>query len=179
MARIPLVEKADAAPRVADYYAKLEEGGFQVLNIYKALGNCPQFVPDFFKLGNRILFQGKLDPKLRELAILRVGYLAEAPYEYTKHEAIALKSGVSQRQVDDLRQWSGSSAYDEAERAVLQYTDEVSRGYRASDEAFADVRQHLDDGQVVELTVTIGYYEMICRVLEALQVDVEDDFEPF
>ncbi len=69
--------------------------------------------------------------------------------------------------------------YDGAERAVLAYADEVSRGYRAQDETFAAVRSHLGDEQAVELTVVIGFYEMICRVLEALQVDLEDDFEPF
>ena len=180
MARVPFVEKAQADPRVAEYYEKLEKGGFQMLNIYKALAHAPALFTDFFRLGNRILFQGKLPPRLRELAILRVGDLAQAPYEFTKHVEIGLKAGVSEAQIETLPDWRDSDAFDENERALLQFTEEVSRGYRAKDETFAALRRFLDDGQIVELAVTVGFYEMICRVLESLQVEIEEEpFKPF
>ena len=82
---------------------------------------------------------------------------------------------MSRDQVDVLPFWRSARAFDPAERAVLQYTDEVSRGYRASDATFTELRKHLDDEQVTELTITIGYYEMICRVLEGLQVELEEE----
>ena len=179
MARVPYLDKSQAAPKVAELFERLEENGQQVLNIYRAAGHASALAPDFFRLGNKILFKTKLDPKLRELAILRVGYLAQAPYEYTKHEQIGRKAGLGEEQIADLRNWARSEAYSPIERAVLQYTDEVARGHRASDDTFAAVRGHLDDERVVELTITIGFYEMICRLLESLQVDIEDDFKPF
>ena len=42
----------------------------------------------------------KLDPRLRELAILQVGYLAKSPYEYSHHVKIGREFGVSD---DDIR----------------------------------------------------------------------------
>ena len=180
MARVPFVEKDQADPRVAEVYRKLEAGGHQMLNLYKAVANAPALFTDFFRLANRILFQTGLPPRLRELAILRVGDLARTPYEYTKHVQIGLKAGVPRAQIDALARWSESNEFDDAERAVLQYTDEVSRGYRANDKTFAALKRHLDDARIVELTVIIGFYEMICRVLEALQVEIEDEaFQPF
>lgn len=179
MARVPYVEKEQADPRVAEWFGKLESKGQQVLNLYKAVAHAPALFNDFFRLGNRILFQGELPPRLRELAILRVGDLAQAPYEFTKHAEIGLKCGVPQAQIDALPEWESTKVFDETERAVLRYTDEVTRGYRASDATYAALKPALNDAQIVELTVTIGFYGMICRVLEALQVDIEADFKPF
>ena len=180
MARVPLLEKSQVDPKVREFYEKLEANGHQVLNIYKAVANAPKLAPEFFRLGNRILFQTSLEPHLRELAILRVGELAQAPYEVTKHVEIGLKSGLSAEQIRSVPKWEGAKVFDERERAVLRFTDEVSRGYRASDAAMAALRAFLNDQQIVELTVTVGFYEMICRVLETLQVEIEDEaFKPF
>jgi alkylhydroperoxidase family enzyme len=179
MARVPYIEKEQADPRVAEWFAKLEAKGQQVLNLYKTVAHAPALFTDFFRLGNRILFQGLLPARLRELAILRVGDLAQAPYEFTKHREIGLNCGVRVEQIEALPRWERAPEFDEQERAVLRYTDEVTRGYRASGAAFAALKRSLSDAQIVELTVTIGFYGMICRVLEALQVDIEEDFKPF
>ncbi len=179
MARVSFIEKETAAPAVRELFEKLEAGGQQLLNIYKVIGHSSGIAPDFFRLANRILFRGKLPPPIRELAILRVGHLAQAPYEYTKHVLIGRKAGLSEAHIAAIPEGPSAAAYDERERAVLTYTDEVSRNYRASDESFAALRNHFDEEQVVELTIVIGFYEMICRVLEALQVELEDDFQPF
>ena len=156
---------------------KMKKNDVQILNLYKTLAHASGIGDGVIRMGNRILLHGKLPPKLRELAILLVGQIAQAPYEFTKHIVIGLEAGVSRGQVDVLPFWRSANVYDAAERAVLQYTDEVSRSYRASDAAFAELRKHLDDEQVTELTIIIGYYEMICRILEALQVELET--EPF
>ena len=179
MARVPFVEKETADPRVREFYEKLESGGQQILNIYKVLGHCPGMAPEFFRLANRILFKGRLPPPMRELAILRVGHLANAPYEYTKHVEIGKKAGLSEEKIAAVPDWENAALFDEAERALLRFTDEVSQSVRATDEAFAALRQHFDDGQTVELTLVIGFYEMICRILEAMEVELEDDFQVF
>ena len=179
MARVPYTRRETAPPKVAEMFAKMEAGGFQLLNLYRAVGHCGEVGPAFIRLGNKILFQGKLAPKLRELAILRVGHLAQAPYEYSKHLAIGREAGLSQTQLDAVPDWTGAGCFDAQERAVLAYTDEVSRHYRAQDATFAALEGFLDSEQLVELTVVIGFYEMICRVLEALQIELEEgEFEP-
>ena len=59
------------------------------------------------------------------------------------------------------------------ERAVLQYTDELALGIRASDETFKGIAAFLSQKEIVELTTTIGYYGMVSRTLEALQIELE------
>jgi len=177
MARVPYVEPKAAQGRMGEMLAKMEAGGVQVLNLYRALAHAPEVGDAFIRMGNRILFKGLLPARARELAILLVGQLAQAPYEFSKHTDIGLECGMSAEEIAALGFWRTSSLFSEADRAVLAYTEEVSRGYRASDATFAEVRRHLDEGQTVELSIVIGYYEMVCRVLESLQVELED--EPF
>jgi AhpD family alkylhydroperoxidase len=124
-------------------------------------------------LGNSILKGEELSPKLRELAILRVGFLANCRYEFTQHTPIALRAGLRKKQIDELGQWKLSKEFTDEEKAVLAYTDEVAVIVQVKDETFNELRRFLSEHSTVELTTTIAYYGMACRILEALQVDME------
>ena len=161
MARIPYAPATNA-------------GSDHPLNLFRMLAHSPPVLSGFTKLGGALLQDATLDPRLRELAIVRVGLLAGASYEVGKHTAIARAVGVSDGGAR-LRFESGESrdALGDAARAVVELTDELFGGVRASDAAMDRVRRHLDDRQLVELVVTIGYYGLVCRVLETLGVDHE------
>jgi len=173
MARVGLVSKEQAAPEIREMFQKMEENGLRVLNIFKVMAHCPQVGYYFLRLGNSILLKGTVPPTLRELAILRVGHINQARYEWTHHVRIALRVGVREEQIDALPDWNNSGQFNEQERAVLQYTDEVTRNIRVEDDTFAAVRNFLNEEGMVELTTTIGYYGMVCRILETLQVELE------
>jgi 4-carboxymuconolactone decarboxylase len=173
MARVGLVNKAQAAPEIREMFAKMEEKGGRVLNVFKVMAHCPQVGYHFLRMGNAILFMGTVPPALRELAILRVGHINGATYEWTHHVPVALRVGVKPEQIEALRDWKDSDKFDEQERAVLQYTDEVTQNIRVREDTFAAVRGFLNEEGMVELTATIGYYGMVCRILEAFQVELE------
>ena len=174
MARIPLLQKSDVDPMVHAIYQKIEDSDNKVINLLKALAHSPKIFRDWHRLGVTLLLKGKLSPKLRELAILRVGDLARANYEWTQHVPIGLMVGLTQEQIDALPSWKNSTEFNEKEQAVLRYTDEVAQQIRASDETFGVINAFFDHQEIVELTVTIGYYGMVCRTLEALQIELEE-----
>jgi len=174
MARVKLLEKEEVEPMAREIYQKVEDSGSEVINLFKALAHSSKIFRDFNRLGITLLLKGDLSPRLRELAILRVGDLARANYEWTKHVPIALEAGASQGQIDDLPNWADSTQFDEQERAVLQYTDEVARNIKASDGTFKKIAEFLSQKEIIELTVTIGYYGMVCRVLETLEIQLEN-----
>jgi len=173
MARLELLEKSDVDPIARDLFQKQEDSSGRVINLFKVLAHSPKIVRDWSRLGTTLLRKGKLADDLRELAIIRVGELANSAYELTAHRAIGLNAGLSQEKVNDVANWQDSSHYNEIERAVLKYTDEVAIDIRASDETFADLQKHFSSQEIVELTVSIGYYGMVVRTLEPLQVDLE------
>lgn len=178
MARVSIPSKDQVSDKLKDVFQSMEQRGVQVLNIFKVMAHCPRVGREFLRLGNAILFKGSLPPKLRELAILRVGDLAEAIYEWTQHVPIGLMAGLTEEQIKTMHQWKESPLFSDQERAVLKYTDEVAQNIRASEETFKAVRDFLTEEQVVELTTTIGYYGMVSRILEALEIELEKNKQP-
>ena len=105
MARVGLVNKEQAAPEIREMFQKMEGNGRPVLNVFKVMAHCPQVGYYFLRLGNSILLKGTVPPTLRELAILRVGHMNQAKYEWTHHVSIALRVGVGKAQIDALHDW--------------------------------------------------------------------------
>lgn len=179
MARVKLVEKEQADPIIKEIFQILEDLKIPLSNIFKVVGNCPRIGRNFIELGNSLMNPEYIDPKLRELVILRVGNLLQSDYEFTHHARIGIKAGLTREQVKDLAVWKSSDKFSEMERAVLQYTDEVTVNVRASDSTFADLRRFFDDPAIVKLTTIAGYYGMVSRILEALQIELEPWAKPF
>ena len=173
MARISLLSQESASPEFQETFKQITDRGGRVLNLFKTMAHSPQVGFHFLGLGNAILFKGVVPSNLLELAILRVGHLNRAIYEWTQHVLIALTVGVRQAQIDALPNWEYSSEFNDIEKYILRYTDEETLNIRVIEETFAAVRAILSEEGVVELTTTIGYYGMVCRILETLQVELE------
>ena len=174
MARIRLLRNDQALPKSRELFEKIERNGASVLNLYRAVAHSPSTISGFVKLGNILLNRADLSPKLRELAILRIATLLESEYEWTQHLPIALEVGVTQQQADNIRQWKESANFNQEEQAVLQYTEEITINVKVADQTFETLGKHLNEREIVELTISIGYWGMIARVLVPLEIEIED-----
>src|SRR6202007_885510 len=87
-ARLPYLEADQVAPEYRDMLKRNT-------NLHKLLVNSPDMARAFNGVGNYIRFKSKLDPRLRELAILQVGWLEKSEYEFTHHVKIGREFGVS------------------------------------------------------------------------------------
>ncbi len=169
MARIPYFDPANATGRAAEWYAKLPP-----LNIFRMMGHSGEMLDGFVRLGNQILAFSKIDPVLREIAIVRVGVLCKSGYEVHQHEAISRRLGMGDAKIKAIHEGPDAKAFSELERLVMRYTDDVVKNVRASDATFAPLSQHFSYKEMQELTITIGYYMMVSRFLETFDVDIED-----
>ena len=171
MPRIPYYEVDSATGKHAEFLDKLKPH----LNIYRMLANSEAGLKGFVRMGNALLYRCELDAGLRELAIVRVGRLSRAAYEVFQHERIAREAGVAEEKIAALRDATVEApAFSDHEKAVLRYTDDVVRNVRASDKTLKAIQAFLSPGAVVELTLTIGYYMMVCRFLESMGVEGEE-----
>ncbi len=145
------------------------------LNVFRMLGHAPQSVEPFIRFGNSLLVKGKLDPVLREMAIVRVGILSNASYEVHQHTIISRDLGMAEEKITALSIGPSAAVFTEVEKAVLAFTDDQVANARASDATFQAVCAFLQIEQVAELTLTIGFYMMVSRFLETFGVDIEKD----
>ena len=174
MSRIPYYEVDGATGKHVEFLDKLKPH----LNIYRMLANSENGMKGFVRMGNALLHRCELDPALRELAILRVGRLSRAVYEVFQHERIAREVGVEDGKIAALRDATiEAPAFTDNDKAVLRFTDDVVRNVRASDKNLKAVQAFLSAGALVELTLTIGYYLMVCRFLETTGVEGEEGQE--
>src|ERR1700676_4128554 len=162
MPRIPYYDVDQATGRHAECLAKLGTG----MNINRMLATSENGIKGFARMGNALLNRCELDPGLRELAILRVGRLSRAAYEVFQHERIAREAGVTDDKIAALRDATiEAPAFSDNEKAVLRFTDDVVRNIRASDKTLKVVEAFLTPGALVELTLPIGSYMIVCRFL--------------
>ena len=171
MARIPYAEidRPDIAPLAARI--KAERGG-KILNLYRMLLHSPPIAEGWLTFLTAVRQKSGLAPRVREIVIMRIAVLNDAEYEFRAHLPFARNDGVSEAQIGALRTGSGEP-FDQRERAALAYAEAMTRTIRVPDDVFAAVRRHFDDREIVELTATVGAYNMVSRFLEALQVDHE------
>jgi alkylhydroperoxidase family enzyme len=160
-----------AVRALADQIRKERDG--RMLNLYSMLLNAPPVAEGWLALFTAIRQQCTLRGDYRELVILRVALLNGASYEYQVHVPFALREGVTQAQIDKLDRWQDSDAMTQAQRAVLAYTDAMTRDIHVPDAVFEALRGHFNQREIVELTATIGGYNLVSRFLEALAVDPE------
>jgi alkylhydroperoxidase family enzyme len=172
MARLPYLDQQDLAPEHRDLLARS-------INLVRVLAHSPDALRAFHGLGQFIRSKSRLDPRLRELAILMVGYLARSPYEWSHHVKIGRSFGVSDADIRALMEEAESrpSTLEPLARTVLKATVEMTRDLGVSDATFAELRRSLDEERSVDLVLTIGFYNAVVRVLASLKIDVEDDYQ--
>jgi AhpD family alkylhydroperoxidase len=171
--RISLIDESQH-PELTPLITKIKaERGGKFLNLYRTLAHSPGVCEGWLHLFTELRQKAKLDGLSRELAIMRVAVVNGADYEFAQHVPFALKEGMTQQQIDALPAWTVSDLFPPKMRAVLAYTDSMTREIHVPDAIFDAVRKHFDEREMVELTATIGGYNLVSRFLEAMQMPHE------
>jgi alkylhydroperoxidase family enzyme len=168
--RLPVNEAKAAADEagVPDYMAELA--------IFQVLLNHPKLACALNDLLATMMWRGKLDARLRELLIMRIGWLTASDYEWTQHWRVAQGLGVSAEDLLGVRDWQAHQSFGPAERAVLAATDDVLRDGAVSAASWSACQHEFgaDPAVLVELVTAIGAWRMVASILHSLQVPLED-----
>jgi alkylhydroperoxidase family enzyme len=174
MARVPYLQQSDLPPEYQDLLAR-------PIALNRAMANNPEASKAFSVPAMYIRNKSKLDPRLRELAILQVGYLAKSPYEYSHHVKIGRDFGVSD---DDIRAIGEETAgrpskLEPLARMVLRGAREMTQDLAMADETYATLERELGRAHLIDLIMTIAFYNAVVRLLATLQIDVEPEYQQY
>ena len=174
MARVPYLQQSDLPPEYRELLAR-------PIALNRAMANNPEASKAMSGLAMYIRHKMKLDPRLRELAILQVGYLTKQAYEYSHHVKIGREFGVTD---DDIRAIGEETAgrpsrLDALSRAVLRAAREMTKDLAMSDATFAELEKALGRSQVIDLALAIAFYNGVVRMLGTLQIDVEPEYRRY
>lgn len=173
MARVPYLNHDDLQVEDREIFDDLMAKRGEVINLFRALAHAPGMLRRLLAYSDYVRQSLALDPALRELAILAVGWVCGVEYEFTHHWNIARRLGFPREKLDALADYEHAGGFTDRERAVIRYSVEATRGIRVADATFDALRGFLDTRQIVELVQVVAYYNMIVRVLEPLRIELE------
>ncbi len=117
-----------------------------------------------------VVMQGTLSPRDRELAILRTGWLLQAPYEWNAHVNIGKRlAGMSSEEIERITIGSTAPGWSDDDRAVLQAAEELFADAMISDATWTALARRLDQKQLLELPVLIGQYTGVAYVQNSIR----------
>jgi len=184
--RLRQISKAEASPEVLEIYQQFFGDRDPVAEPGTATGTPGDYwttfalVPDLLRMARRdlmgLLEPGrKLDPTLRELAILRPGIVGDSKFEYSQHLKVARMVGVAEEKLAAIKGWTTSDLFAPVERAVMAAADEILSRNLVEDATFAALRTHLSDAEILELFVVIGLWRMHGLIVRALHLEYDND----
>jgi uncharacterized peroxidase-related enzyme len=171
MALVSYVSNQNASEKVKPVFEGMEKKIGAVPNIFRALAHNPEMLEAFLAL-NATLPKTQLDGKLRELAYIKTSQLNGCDYCLHHHRALGKKAGLNDRQIAETSDLESSDAYDDLQRDVMRYAEQVTRHINVDDVLFNRLKQSLNDRQIVELAMTVGIANFTNRVTETLRMEL-------
>ena len=145
-----------------------------VPNVLATLMHHPTLAGPFLAYNQMLLQSPALDPRRRELMILRVAWRTRSRYEWVQHARLAARLGIT---TDEIAAIAGGEPVDwtPLERALLDATDELVDHYRVADDTWKRLADRLDEAQLVELVFVVGTYVGLAMAFNSfgLQIDPE------
>jgi alkylhydroperoxidase family enzyme len=160
---------ATAAP-VEDLSARLAN----LPEIMRTMLRHPHLFARQVDVGIQLLSRGALSARDRELAILRIGWLCQAPYEWGEHVLIARKLGIGSDDIERVTHGSDAPGWSEHERALLRATEELHADAMISDATWTTLAKHLDEQQLIELPILVGQYQAVAYYQNSLRLRLHE-----
>jgi alkylhydroperoxidase family enzyme len=133
----------------------------------------------FFQL-MQLLENNTFDTRLREMMIMRIGWVTGSVYEWTQHWRVATTAGIPAEDILAVRDWQESDRLTAADKAILAATDECLAGKSISDAAWAEVAKHVTDpGQQVEFVIAMGNWMSFSMLFRNLRIPLAEGLMPW
>ncbi len=149
----------------------------EVRGPFIALIHNPELARRIQKLGEHLRWEGKLPPRLKELAVLVTARRWNCQHEWVMHSKLALEAGLAKEAVEAISQ-NREPKLSEEEKAVYTFCREVHTTGRAGDAAFAAIEKRFGLDGALELIALNGYYTLMAMVLNNAGLPLPGNAEP-
>lgn len=177
--RIAPVPKADWSEQQQALMAPLAQTGRDDYHVYTTMLNHPQLMRDWLVFGRHILLENSLPAHDRETLILRIGWLCQAEYEWSRHVPIGKSAGLSDDDIARIISGPGAEGLSAKDRLLLTATDELHADAFISDATWADLSKLYSKEQLMDLVFTVGQYNLVSMALNSFGVQLDDDVTGF
>ena len=144
-------------------------------NAFRTLANNETMAKGVFTHLTTLLNKNTFNTRLRELAIMRIGWVTGSEYEWTQLWRVATSAGIPEDDILAVRDWKNATRLTAADRTILQATDEMLDCGKISDATWVECCKHVPTAaEQVEMVVCIANWIMFSNILRSLEIPVED-----
>jgi uncharacterized peroxidase-related enzyme len=166
------LNKEQAPVELHKIYDVMHESMGKMPNVFGVVARFPAALKTLIQFYDAVMSTGKIDAKYKELAYLKTSSINACRYWTVFHTASAKQAGVTDEQIQALRFYQRSEAFDEKEKTTIRFADIVTRGAAAVDaEVLKYVEKFYSEDEIVELTMVIALANMVNRINDALEIE--------
>jgi alkylhydroperoxidase family enzyme len=142
---------------------------------FRVVANNPGVARVAFGQLMQLLENNTFDTRLREMMIMRIGWVTGSAYEWTQHWRVATTAGIPPEDILAVRDWKNATTLSAADKAILAATDECLEGKSISDAAWAEVVKYVTDpGQQVEFVIAMGNWMGFSLLFRNLRIPLAE-----
>ena len=176
--RLPPLSDADLDDEARDFVQQASRDG-RVLNIYRTLARHPKLLKRWGVFGTHVLYKNIIPARERELLILRTGWLCRSEYEWGQHVLIARASGVTDEEIERVKEGPDHDGWSAEDAALLRAADELHGDAFISDPTWEALSERFDEKQLIDLVFTVGQYHVVSMALNTLGVQLDEGVPGF
>ncbi|MEX2255739.1 MAG: carboxymuconolactone decarboxylase family protein [Acidimicrobiia bacterium] len=147
----------------------------RIPNVLTTLMHHPGLAGPFLVYNAVLLNAPTLDPRWRELMILRVAWRTRSRYEWVQHVRVALSCGITPEEIEAVGEGSAAERWAPLEADLLAATDQLVDRYRIDDETWARLAAHLDERQLVEVAFVVGTYTCLAMAFNSFGIELDPE----
>jgi len=176
--RVPPLPESEWNDETRELLEGLRRDG-HVYNIFATLARHPQLLKRWLVFGGHVLGKSTLPAREREIAILRMGWLCRAEYEWGHHVAIGKQAGLGDDDIKRITQGPDAAGLDPFEATLLRAVDELHANTFIGDPTWKALAERYNTQQLMDLLFAAGQYKLVSMALNSLGVQLEEGFEGF
>ena len=176
--RIAPVVKSEWTDAQRELLAPYEETD-RLYNVFTTMARYPELARDWLVFGGHVLNRNSLPARERELLILRIGWLCQSEYEWSRHTIIARDVGISEEEILRITKGPDADGWSKADATLLRAVDELRNDAFVTDATWNALAERYDEKQMMDIVFTVGQYNLVSMALNSFGVQLDDGVEGF
>ncbi len=125
-------------------------------------------------VARKYLSDCEMDIRDRELAILRIAWLSQAPFEWGSHVKIAKRNGITSEEIERVMQGSRAPGWRKQDRAIIRAVEELHSDSMVTDDTWSDLQEFYNDKKLIELLILAGQYKTVAYYQNSLRLPLPE-----
>jgi 4-carboxymuconolactone decarboxylase len=147
------------------------------INVVATWANHPKAYGHWNRFAAYIFNESELSFRQREIVFLRTGWNHQSDYEWGQHYKLGLQAGLTEAEILAIARGPDTPGWAPEDRVLMVAVDELFNTTDICDETWANLDKHYTDRQKVDVIMGSGNYTLVCMLLKAIRVQLDDNIE--